>query len=129
MLLDRQTFSRLLSALPFLQQIATPTQTQGALQSVVRLRMAEVLGVMDFSAHVLRVLALLQHLQKRLGLSLQLLGAQLQAALQYEEAVCRYFTADAPPDTAPLLDTLALIGRSFAQPADMPAYLNARSGC
>ena len=83
-----------------------------------------MLGVMDLTAHVLRILCLLLHLQKRFGLSLQLLGNQLQAVLEYDPSVVSVFTSESSPETSPLLDTLKLMDRDFAEPEAMPGYLN-----
>lgn len=121
MLLDRQTFSHALSALPFLQQLTSHT---GPLSGRLELSREEVLGIMDITAHVLRILCLLLHLQKRLGFSLQLLGSQLQAVLEYDPSVVSVFVSEPPPETSPLLDTLNLIDRDFTEPEAMPPYLN-----
>ena len=83
-----------------------------------------MLGVMDVTAHVLRILCLLLHLQKRFGLSLQLLGNQLQAVLEYDPSVVSVFVSEPPPETSPLLDTLKLMDRDFTEPDAMPGYLN-----
>ena len=79
---------------------------------------------MDITAHVLRILCLLLHLQKRLGFSLQLLGSQLQAVLEYDPSVVSVFVSEPPPETSPLLDTLNLIDRDFTESEAMPPYLN-----
>ena len=88
-----------------------------------------MLGVMDVTAHVLRILCLLLHLQKRFGLSLQLLGNQLQAALEYDPSDAlpisfRYPGIASGSETSPLLDTLKLMDRDFTEPDAMPGYLN-----
>ena len=96
--MERQTFSRLLSALPYFQQLLSHTLP------ILELNEEESLGLMDVTAHTLRLLCLLLHFQKRFGISPQLLGSQLQAALEY--------------------DTLNAIDQEFHDPENMPAYLN-----
>ena len=79
--MERQTFSRLLSALPYFQQLLSHTLP------ILELNEEESLGLMDVTAHTLRLLCLLLHFQKRFGISPQLLGSQLQAALEYDASV------------------------------------------
>lgn len=70
--MERQTFSRLLSALPYFQQLLSHTLP------ILELNEEESLGLMDVTAHTLRLLCLLLHFQKRFGISPQLLGSQLR---------------------------------------------------
>ena len=116
--MERQTFSRLLSALPYFQQLLSHTLP------ILELNEEESLGLMDVTAHTLRLLCLLLHFQKRFGLAPQLLGSQLQAALEYDASIVSVFGIRSPPETAPLLDTLNAIDQEFHDPENMPAYLN-----
>lgn len=116
--MERQTFSRLLSALPYFQQLLSHTLP------ILELNEEESLGLMDVTAHTLRLLCLLLHFQKRFGISPQLLGSQLQAALEYDASIVSVFGVQSPPETAPLLDTLNAIDQEFHDPENMPAYLN-----
>ena len=116
--MERQTFSRLLSALPYFQQLLSHTLP------ILELNEEESLGLMDATAHTLRLLCLLLHFQKRFGLSPQLLGTQLQAALEYDPSIVSVFGVRSPPETAPLLDTLNAIDQEFHDPENMPTYLN-----
>lgn len=116
--MERQTFSRLLSALPYFQQLLSHTLP------ILELNEEESLGLMDVTAHTLRLLCFLLHFQKRFGISPQLLGSQLQAALEYDASIVSVFGVQSPPETAPLLDTLNAIDQEFHDPDNMPAYLN-----
>ena len=116
--MERQTFSRLLSALPYFQQLLSHTLP------ILELNEEESLGLMDVTAHTLRLLCFLLHFQKRFGISPQLLGSQLQAALEYDASIVSVFGVQSPPETAPLLDTLNAIDQEFHDPENMPAYLN-----
>lgn len=116
--MERQTFSRLLSALPYFQKLLSHTLP------ILELNEEESLGLMDVTAHTLRLLCLLLHFQKRFGISPQLLGSQLQAALEYDASIVSVFGVQSPPETAPLLDTLNAIDQEFHDPENMPAYLN-----
>ena len=118
--MQRQTFARLLSALPYFQQLISHTLT------LLELSEEESLGLMDATAHVLRLLCLLLHFQKRFGLSPELLGVQLQAALEYDASIVTVFGVHMPSETAPLLDTLSAIDQEFSEPENMPSYLNVR---
>ena len=139
-LLRRQVFSRLLSALPYFQHLAltnhTPTSPSdlptGSLDNSINTTQSlsvtteEVLGILNVTAYVLQTLSLLLHLQKRFGLSLDLLGNQLQSMLEYDQERIACFDIASIPETSPLLDTLKEIDQRFAEPANMPAYLNVR---
>ena len=86
--------------------------------------MEEVLGLLNVTAHVLQTLALLLHLQKRMGSSLEGLCNQLQAMLEYNGEMVACFESGAIPETSPLLDTLKEVDQRFAEPVNMPPYLN-----
>ena len=116
--MERQTFSRLLSALPYFQQLLSHTLP------ILELNEEESLGLMDVTAHTLRLLCLLLHFQKRFGISPQLLGSQLQAALEDDASIVSVFGVQSPPGTAALLDTLNAIDLECHDPDNMPAYLN-----
>lgn len=135
-LLRRQVFSRLLSALPYFQHLVLtnyippsdlsadhPNNSISTEQSL-GVTAEEVLGIMNVTAYVLQILALLLHLQKQFGLSLDLLGTQLQSMIEYDRERIACFDIDSVPETSPLLDTLKEIDQQFAEPPNMPAYLN-----
>ena len=137
-LLRRQVFSRLLSALPYYQHLALtnhiPTSPSDPsadhlnnsinTSQSLGLTTEEVLGILNVTAYVLQTLSLLLHLQKQFGLSLELLGNQLQSMLEYDRERIACFDIASVPETSPLLDTLKEIDQRFAEPANMPAYLN-----
>ena len=81
-------------------------------------------------AFAFKTLAILLFQQKRLGLSLQLLGEQLQSILEYDDRIWGYFAdpGSPKPTSSPLLDALSLIDQTYAAPANMPVYLNVGVG-
>ena len=78
-------------------------------------------------AFAFKTLAILLFQQKRLGLSL---GEQLQSILEYDDRIWGYFAdpGSPKPTSSPLLDALSLIDQTYAEPANMPVYLNVGVG-